>query len=291
WGEDVWEAFTLQALWRVCCERIAGVPEFTLPPLLSLRHRDLLLLAGGADADLLVPDVLIRFCGAFLDPGPAHWRLPRRDEGFYRAFRALYGQPGGPPDRWLRGLAAELGRLEDGQDGPLQSIQESLDVLGVPAEEWDDFLSATLLALRGWAGIIRFLEERPDRAVQPVPEGSLVEFLAIRLLLDRLALAEAARKGLRFTRPFSAFRRQRRRCIVPPRPRSVEQRAFLVFQLAQVLGWSPQDLHQLGEGGWATLVDEIEMFTAIDRRRVFHLAYEHRFTRQALDALALHAQD
>src|SRR5262249_34670129 len=34
WGEDVWEAFTLQALWRVCCERIAGVPELSLPPLL-----------------------------------------------------------------------------------------------------------------------------------------------------------------------------------------------------------------------------------------------------------------
>jgi uncharacterized protein YbcC (UPF0753/DUF2309 family) len=291
WGEDVWEAFTLQALWRVCCDRIAGVPEFRLPPLLPLRHRDLLLLAAGADADLPVHDVLIRFCGAFLDQGLAHWRLPRRDEGFYRAFRALYGQPLGPPDRWLRGLAAELARLGDGHVGPLQSVRESLDVLGVPAEEWDDFLSATLLALRGWAGMIRFLEERGDRAVYPVPEGSLVEFLAVRLLLDRLALADTAREALGFTGPLSALRGELRRRVGPPRAPSAEQRAFLVFQLAQVLGWSPQELHQLGEGGWATLVDEIEMFTPLERRRVFHLAYEHHFTCQALDALALHARD
>src|SRR6185437_15230555 len=114
---------------------------------------------------LPVHDVLIRFCGAFLDQGLAPWQLPRRDDGFYRAFAALYGQPGGPPDHCLRGLAAELARLEGGRVSPLRSIRESLDVLGVPAEEWDDFLSSALLALRGWAGIIRFLEERGDRAV------------------------------------------------------------------------------------------------------------------------------
>jgi uncharacterized protein YbcC (UPF0753/DUF2309 family) len=290
WGEDVWEAFTLQALWRVCCDGMAGVPELSLPPLLPSRHRDLLLLATGADADLLVHDLLTRFCGAFLDQGLAHWQLPRREQGFYRAFGALYGLPAGPPDRWLRGLAADLARLEAGHVGPPQSIRESLEALGVAAEEWDDFLSATLLALRGWAGMIRFLEERGDRAVRPVPHGSLIEFLAIRLLLDRLALAHTAREALGFTGPLGALRGELRRRVAPPRPRSVEQRAFLVFQLAQVLGWTPQELHRLGEGGWAGLVDEVEMFTAIDRRRILHLAYERNFTRQALDALALHAR-
>ena len=95
-----------------------------------MRHRDLLLEATGADTDALVHDVLIRFCAAFLDQGLAHWQLPRRDEGFYRAFCSLYRQPGGPPDRWMRGLAAELGRLEDEEIGPLESILESLEVLG-----------------------------------------------------------------------------------------------------------------------------------------------------------------
>src|SRR5207302_5426919 len=51
WSDDVWEAFTLHSLWRVCCDGIARVPEVaprTAPP---VRHRDLLLQECGADAD------------------------------------------------------------------------------------------------------------------------------------------------------------------------------------------------------------------------------------------------
>jgi uncharacterized protein YbcC (UPF0753/DUF2309 family) len=288
WDEDAWEAFTLQALWRVCCDGVAGVPDLALPPLLPLRHRDLLQQVTRADPDLLVHDLLIRCCGTFLDQGLAHWQLPGRDEGLYRTFCTLYRQPVGPPDRWLGGLASDLGRLEDGHVSPVESIRESLDVLGVDVAEWDDFLSATLLALRGWAGMIRFLQERGDRAVRPVPKDSLVEFLAIRLLLDRLALAHVAREALGFAGPLRALRAELRRRIGPRPLPSPEQRAFVVFQLAQVLGWSPGELHRLGEGDWATLLEEIETFPGIERRRILHLAYEHRLYTQTLDALTLH---
>jgi uncharacterized protein YbcC (UPF0753/DUF2309 family) len=288
WGEDAWEGFTLQALWRVCCDGVAGVPDLALPPLLPPRHRDLLLRVTRADADLLVHDVLVRFCGAFLDQGLAHWQLPGRDAGFYRAFCALYRRPPGPPDRWLRGLAAELGRLEDGHVSPLESVRESLDALGVDEAEWGEFLSATLLALRGWAGMVGFLQERGDRAVRPVPDDSLVEFLAVRLVLDRLALAHLARETLGFDGPLRALGAELRRRLGPRRPPTPEQRAFVVFQLAQVLGWSPADLHRLSEGDWATLVEEVEAFSGVERRRALHLAYEHHLYAQALDALALH---
>jgi uncharacterized protein YbcC (UPF0753/DUF2309 family) len=288
WGEDDWEAFTLQALWRVCCDGVAGVPDLTLPPLLPVRHRDLLLQVARVDADLLVHDVLIRFCGTFLDQGLAHWPLPGRDEGFYRAFCALYRPPFGPPDRWLRGLASELTRLEDAQVSPLESIWESLDALGVGEAELDDFLSATLLALRGWAGMVRFLQERGDRAVRPLPEGSLVEFLAIRLLLDRLALAHVAGEILGFAGPLRELRLELWKRLGPRQLPSPEQRAFVVFQLAQVLGWSPPELHRLSVAEWATLLEEIETFPAIERRRILHLAYEQRLYSQTLDALALH---
>jgi uncharacterized protein YbcC (UPF0753/DUF2309 family) len=289
WCEDVWEAFTLQALWRVCCDGVADVPEFTPPLAAPVRHRDLLLQATGVDADLLVHDMLIRFCGAFLDQGLANWHLPRRKEGFYLAFCALYRQPAGPPDRWLCGLPQELGRLADEHISPLVSIRESLNLLGVAEQEWDEFLSATLLALRGWAGIIRFLEERSDCVVQPVPEGSLVEFLAIRLVLDRLALAHTARETFAFTGPLASLRDELRQRIGSPRPPSVEQRAFLVFQLAQVFGWTPQELRRLAARDWSRLVKEIESFPSVERRRIFHLAYESHFYTQALDAIALHA--
>src|SRR5204863_3745213 len=121
WKEEVWEAFTLQALWRVCCDGVASAsapnedqPESSSAHHFSkVRHRDLLLEATGADSDLPVQDLLIRFCAAFLDQGFAPWQLPRRDEGFYRSFCALYRQPAGTPARWMRGLADELAWLAD----------------------------------------------------------------------------------------------------------------------------------------------------------------------------------
>ena len=290
WSDDDWERFTLQALWRVCCDGVRDLPPFTPPPPASARHRDLLLEATGTDADSLVHEVLIPFCAAFLDQGFAHWQLPRRDEGFYRAFCSLYRRPGGSPARWMRGLPAELGRLEDASISPLESIRESLEILGVAEAEWEGFLSETLLALRGWGGMVRQVEIRGDRVVVPVPEGSLVEFLAIRLILDRFALAHAARTDLGIATSIGQFWRLARGRAASDWPPSVEQRAFLVFQLAQVLGLSPDILHRLDGPAWATLLREIEAFSGLERRRTFHMAYELRFRAQTLDAIALHAR-
>lgn len=289
WSDATWEAFTLQALWRICREGVHGLKQTHVPQSAPLRHRDLLLQACGEDADRLVNDLLIRFCAAFLDQGFSSWNLPRRKEGFVCAFYSLYRQGCGPPDAWLRGLSAELARLEDEQISPLQSIEQSLLDLGVPESEWDSFLSDTLLALRGWGGMICQMEQRADRAVHAPPQGSLVEFLAIRLLLDRLALAYLAKESMGFTGPLSKLRHEARGRIPHHEPHSVEQRAFLVFQLAQVRGWLPSSLHQLTKQQWSTLVAELERFSALERRRLFHLAFERRYRTQALDALSVHA--
>ena len=291
WSDDDWEGFTLQALWRVCCDGVRDLPAFTPPPAQSIRHRELLLEATGVDADSPVNDLLIRFCAAFLDQGFAPWQLPRRDEGFYLSFCALYRQPYGPPDRWMRGLAGELGRLEDGGITPLGSILESLHLLGVAESEWEEFLSATFLALRGWGGMVRQVEIRGDRAVHPIPTGSLVEFLAVRLILDRFSLAHTAREALGFTGPLSALRDEARRGIVTHWPPSVEQRAFLVFQLAQILGLSPDVLCHLDKTEWGTILEEIESFSGLERQRTFHLAYEQRFYVRTLDAVAIHVRN
>ena len=290
WSNDDWEEFTLQALWRICCDGVRDLPAFTPPPPLPIRHRDLLLEATGTDADAYVNELLIRFCAAFLDQGMANWRLPRRDEGFYRAFCSLYRGQVGPPNRWMRGLAKELGRLEDEQVGALDSILESLEILGVAEEEWDSFLSASLLPLRGWGGMVQQVELRGDRAVHPVPRGSLLELLAIRLILDRFALTYTARTALGYDGPLSGLREAARARIVTHWPPSVEQRAFLIFQLAQVFGLSPDVLCHLDKAGWATILAEIETFSGLERRRIFHLAYEQRFRTQTLDAIALHAR-
>jgi len=290
WTDDDWEGFTLQALWRVCCDGVRELPQYTKPLPQAIRHRDLLLDATGVDTDALVHELLIRFCEVFLDQGMANWPLPRRDEGFYESFRALYKLPKGSPAKWMNGLAEELVRLEEAGIGPLESVLESLDALGVAEEEWESFISATFLALRGWAGMVHEVEIRGDRVVRPIPPGSLIGFLAVRLLLDRFALAYSAKSALGIQSPASEFWSLARGMFDPHWPPSDQQRAFLVFQLAQVFGLSPDVLHRLDKQQWATMLREIEEFGGLERRRIFHIAYELRFRTRTLDAISIHAQ-
>jgi uncharacterized protein YbcC (UPF0753/DUF2309 family) len=289
WSERTWEEFSLQALWRVCRDGVHGVKSAPTPARMPARHRDLLLEATGEDVDRLVDEVLIRFCAAFLDQGFSPWRLPNRQSGFYAAFLSLYRQGGGPPDRWLRGLSAELARLEDSRVGPLESVLESLEMLGVPEEEWEDFITSTLLALRGWAGMIRQMEVRGDRVAHPAPPGSLVGYLAVRLLLERLALSHTAREAMGFDGPLHRLRHALGERLPRHPAAGIDQQAFLVFQLAQALGLTPGLLHHLSKQEWNALVAEMEAFPPVERRHVMHLAFERRYYTETLRALASHA--
>jgi len=291
WSDADWEAFSLQALWRICHNGVHGVTTPSAPHAAAVRHRDLLLEATGSDADALVHEALIRFCSAFLDQGLAQWPLPLREEGLFRSFCALYRQAAGPPDSWLYGLKGEIARLDAAGTGPLESILESLDLLGVGPPEWESYITQTLLALRGWGGMIHHLESRPDRVAHPPPPGSVMEFLAVRLVLERLALAHLARESLGYTAPLAPLRD----AVIASLPRHTattdDQRAFLVFQTAQVLQWLPGELVRLSKQEWSILVDEMEAFTSWERRRVFHAAFERRYRVPTLDAISIHASN
>jgi uncharacterized protein YbcC (UPF0753/DUF2309 family) len=288
-----WEALCLKVLWRVCYDgaRRGSVPApYTNPQ--SRRHRDLLFEISGCDTDVLVHDVLIRFCAAFTDQGLAQRPLPRRDAGFFHAFWTLYHERSHCSPRWLRGLSAELQLWEKTRGDPLDSIAESLRILGVGTDEWavEEYLTSTLLALSGWAGLLWQMEIRGDRFPQPAAPGALVEFLAVRLLLDRLAVAYMARESLGYTGPLDELREFAATQLPAPQPPSSVQRALFVFQLAQLRGWSPPELHRLSDRDWTLIIAEIAAFDDVERRRVFQHAFERRLQTRAFDALAGHAR-
>jgi uncharacterized protein YbcC (UPF0753/DUF2309 family) len=290
WSAATWEAFTLQVLWRVCREGVHQVEPPRAEQHPAIRHRDLLREVTGEDSDALVHELLIRYCASFTDQGLAHWQLPNRQAGFLRAFCELYRQGGGPPNRWQRGLSEELARVAESGIEPIELVLESLALLGIPEDEWEDFVTASLLALRGWAGMIWQMETRSDRMPLPVAEGSLIEFLAVRLILERLALAHIAHSHLGFDGSLQQLRDITREQIAARDKPTGPQRAFLIFQLAQVLGWSPVTLHDLSRKEWAALVAEVESFSSLERRRLFHQAFERRFYTQALDAISVYGK-
>ncbi|NBO93217.1 MAG: DUF2309 domain-containing protein [Planctomycetia bacterium] len=285
WPEAKWEAFALEALWSVCLDGVQHLPAYCARKPRTIRHAELLRQATGTDADLPVNEILTRFTGAFLDQGLSRWSLPDRQKGFFRSFLHLYSQQAGMLA--IPELSAECRRLLANNITPLDSAAESLRMLGVGDEERPEFLTQTLLPLRGWASMLRQIEQRGDRVPLPAPGGSLVEFVAVRLLLDRLSVAATANE-LGYHVPLDKLRCVIRDRMAPDRDFLPAARAFVVFQLAQVLGWVPARLAALTPTDWETLVREIEAFTATDRERVFHKAYERRFMRQSLDALTAH---
>ncbi|ADB17743.1 conserved hypothetical protein [Pirellula staleyi DSM 6068] len=288
-SSEAWESIALQALWRVCESGVQGLrPPAPIegPP---LRHRDILVAATGEDSDILVHEVLIRFCAAFADQGFAEWSLPDRDAGFFRSFCHVYGQGGGPPDRWLAGLAAELQRIQSRKLSPLESIHESLQLLGVSSQNQKDYLTADILALQGWAGLLWNMEVRGDRVAIPSPAGTLIEFVAIRLILERLALAHLAKEKLRYHGSLPDLYAAKLSEALKQSSVSIEERAFYPFQLAQVLGWNTQELCSLSQQQWQKLLDEIESFHSFERRRILHLAFERQYRIQALDAVVTHS--
>jgi uncharacterized protein YbcC (UPF0753/DUF2309 family) len=291
WDERTWERFTLQLLWQVCHQGVHGVavPAGTRSKL--SRHRDLLLRATGEDSDQRVNEILIRFCAAYLDQGFAPWPMAGRSRGLLGCFQDLYGNSRLPAERWLWPLRRELDRIGPGKMSPLESIRESLYLLGVPPQEWETCIRQSLLSLRGWGGMIWQMEVRGDRVPHPVPKGSLTEFLTVRLLLDRLAIAAVAKDSLGYDGPLAELRQHLKQIVVRESSVDIEQRGFTLFQLAQLLpGWTPSALYKLSKQSWGELIGEIESFSDVERRRIYQLSFERRFRMWALDAIGIHGR-
>ncbi len=284
------EALRNRSLWVAAgkaAHRAAPLPPEAEAP---VRHRDFLLASTGFDTDALVHPVLIRLVSAFLDQGLAYWPMPGRESGFFDAVATLYGGRALTPG-WMAAFARELGRLKRAGASALSSALESLEVLGVRENEWAPFVEATLLALRGFAGMMRQMETRPDLAPVEAPPASLVDFLAVRLLLERSALAHGACEELGFQGALAGLREELRRRIPEPTPPSPGERAYLLFQVARILGFPPEALERLSSENVDALLLEIEGFSPVDRRRLLHLAYERRHRVEVLDALKARAEE
>ena len=290
WRERTWERATLQLMWRICRQGVQDAPLVSNSTPKIQHPRDLLLRATGQDINRYVHDLLIRFCGAFLDQGYAHWELPDRDEGLFKAFVSLYSKQRSVPDEWLRGLREELLSLQREQTTPEDSIEESLELLGVADSDRQEFITLTLLSLRGWAGMVWQMETAADWTVRPAAKGSLIEYLAVQLILERQAIAYVGREFSETNASLQSVLADAQKHLAKPQPASLQRRAFLLFQVGQMLGWQPERLLKLTQQQWSELLGEFEAFDATERRRVYHEAFERQYRVAALDAFANHTR-
>ena len=274
----------LHSLWNAC---LAGVSKSTYHmqhgETHSLRRRDFLLSETGIDADMMVADILVRFTAAFLDQGYASRQLPNRELGFFRCFRLLYQHASFASPPWLEVVAARLQQVESSGILAIQCVRHSLSSMNIDKTDWDRFITQSFLALPGWAGMIHQMENAPDWVDRAAPQRSLEEFLAVRLILDEAAWDFVASENNLVTKP-SDQRTATSRGDGQSIADQDLQVAFDIFQWAQLLGWAPSLIRSLAN--FDALIQEIESFDSIARRRLFQEAYERHYHQGILNAIA-----
>jgi uncharacterized protein YbcC (UPF0753/DUF2309 family) len=283
------ERQAVHRVWNACLGAVQRAGAVPLPAQETpVRHRDWLVAVHEIDTDGWIHPPLIRFLAGYLDQGLAHWSMPERDRGIHGCFLEIYRTSlAAQCGRWARTLAGLVADDHAAERSALDSIAHSLALLGVHDDECEDYLRAELLALRGWAGIVRQIEERPDRVPARNLTVTLRGYLAIRLLFERAALDEAARR-LAFDGPLTALRDWLRNRLAVASPTTAIERAWPLFHVAQLCGLDPSIVEQWTARHVGALESELRRLDGVLRRRILHQAFERAIRHRLYDALAHH---
>jgi uncharacterized protein YbcC (UPF0753/DUF2309 family) len=226
--------------------------------------------------DEIIHPWLIRLCSVFLDQGTAYWPMPYRERGFYESVRMLLGQRGGVFPKYLTGLDKEFRRQQERSFSSADAALDYLDAENLADNEWEEILRSELLALPGWAGLMRRLEENPGLAPHESFPCSLMDFLAVRLTLSRVAARAGATETVPRENPLKTQTRLRL------------SRAARIYDAARVVSFSAAEVNLLSDSDWTSFVNEVQACNGFERRRILHLAYERRHEQSILHGLASH---
>lgn len=244
-------------------------------------HRDLLAAVASSDPASRTNDALVRFLVAYLDEGMARWPMPHRERGLRACFvEHLSLAPPALP-RWER-RALERLRAEP---EPAALAIAILGELGVAEEHWGAYLTRVLLEQPGWSGMVARLEACPGDRPSGAPPASLLELAAIRLALGIESALDDAR-AIGHEGSLTTLADTARRIWARDERRRAHDAPWRLFQLCQLAGISAPDLLALGRSGAAELLDVLDGFDELARRRTFHEAYEAAHAREVLGAIA-----
>lgn len=276
-GKD--ERTAIRELFAACFRRMPKTEA--AEPSIPQRPRDAVLAATGTDTDETINTWLIRLSSAFLDQGQSYWPMPMRESGFYQSVCALMSQPGLLPPSLLSGLGNAFRQQQRKRMTSAEVVLDCLNKLDVPESDWESLLTAESLALPGWAGLMHKLEREPALAPHEQIPCSLMDFLAVRMTMTVVAAENVWH---------SQFRDQWRQpiAIAPVTEDQQMAEAARIFDVAQLLGLSAAKIQSLSPDQFDSLVAEINAFGDWERRRIWHLAYEHWHELEILRPLLTH---
>lgn len=241
------------------------------------RPAEAIRASRGTDLDSVVHPLLIRLTSAYLDQGVSYWPMPDRERGFLDAVTRVLSQPGLPDPVGLTGLGKRFSTLASGNLDAPEVLHQAITELGIHPDGAADLITAELLALPGWGGMVRQLEEHPELAPHVRLRCSLLEFIAVRLVLTGVATRNV----------LGAANTWRSIPTVAVQTSQLAPQAA-VFDALQVLGLGTRSLQSLPADFIDPLIQEILSFGELERRRLLHKAYERRHERLVLLPLRHH---
>lgn len=161
----------------------------------NLSLRGLLQTLTGIDVLEALRPQLIRLCASLLDEGLAPWRLPQRQTlGLYQAWLQSSEYDALPICQELADWPKIKANLPE---DAIEAIIQQLQAFAIPTERWSSYLQRLALELPGWSGLINWRQTHPQYSADDATQPRLADYLAIRLILDRLYLQPICREQWR----------------------------------------------------------------------------------------------
>lgn len=126
--------------------------------------------------EMLVQDEITRYCAAHYDEGFAAWASPWQHLSLYQAWKIQAHHDKRLEKLGFHGLNAYLSRLPE---EPFEALENVLQQMQVPPEEWEDMLYAYLLSMNGWAAWIQYRQR-----INTSSDKALMGLLAMRLIYE-----------------------------------------------------------------------------------------------------------
>lgn len=266
-------------LFAATLARVDALPGLLHHRVTYRRHADVLRALLADDPDVPVNDELIRLSASYLDQGQALAPMPGRVHGFLQAVAGLYASGSGSP-RGCPGVADDFMAIARMQKPALTVIEESLQALGVHAQQYEGFIVESAAALAGWAGMFARLELHPDENHAQAP-AKLNDFLAVRFVLARRAIEKSCLKaGLPVAWDDLLAR------APDPDAGHRNEDAMILLAIAQAATLAPQDFAALDDATILRLWQEVLACPPLTCRALWMEAYEHWYYRQVLNGIA-----
>ena len=145
----------------------------------------------GVDVQNEIVAYLLPYISSWLDEGIASWRPERtQNKGFYQTWKESAVLDNSCLFNDLTDWQEHIHSLPDDS---AKTVMAELARMGIPEEKWGGYITRLALELPGWSGMFFWRNKHPDYKVAEPTNIEMMDYLAVRLVLEHLHIRKLCR--------------------------------------------------------------------------------------------------